>query len=72
MTTPLNTAHKIRRALEVYKTNQGGLRQAQMAAVFLFHSKKEGWRGAQSLYYRAGQLLNMLRNKSIAHVVQPK
>jgi hypothetical protein len=70
--TVLDSAHKIERGLEVYVRNQGGLEQVRMAAVRLFHSKKEGWRKAQRLYHRAGQLLDMLRNRSIAHVVQPE
>lgn len=68
----MDSAHKIERGLEVYIRNQGGLRQVRRAAILLFHSKKEGWRRAQRLYYRAGQLLEMLRNRSIAHVVPPE
>jgi len=68
----LNTAYKIERALQVYVSNAVGLRQAQAAAILLFHSKKPGWRRAQRLYQRAQQLLNMLRNKSIAWVVHPE
>ena len=67
----LNTAHKIERALQVYVSNAVGLRQAQAAAILLFHSRKPGWRRAQSLYQRAALLLDMLRNKSVARVVQP-
>jgi len=66
----LNNASVIERALQVYRDNAGGLRQAQAAAVMLFHSKKPGWQRAQRLYCRAGQLLGMLRNKSIARVVR--
>lgn len=68
----LNSAHKIERALQVYKDNPGGLRQAQAAAVMLFHSKKPGWQRAQRLYHLAQQLLDRLRNKSIAWVVRPE
>lgn len=68
----MDTAHKIQRGLEVYVKNQGGLRQVRRAAILLFHSKKEGWRKAQRLYYRAGQLLDRLRNKSMAYIVQPE
>ena len=68
----LNTAHKIERALEVFVHNQVGLRQAQAAAILLFHSKKPGWRRAQRLYARAAQLLNRLRNRSVAYVVQKR
>lgn len=67
----LNTANKIERALEYYINNPAGLRHVQLSAIALFHSKRRGWRRAQRLYQRAQQLLNMLRNKSIARVVHP-
>lgn len=65
----LNNATVIERSLQVYRDNAGGLRQARAAAVMLFQSKRPGWQRAQRLYFRAGQLLGMLHNKSIAHVV---
>jgi ribonuclease HI len=66
----LNTAHKIERALQVYVRNAAGLRQAKKAAILLFHSRKPGWRRAQRLWGRAQQLLERLRNRSVAWVVQ--
>lgn len=66
----LNTARKIERALQVYVSNAVGLRQARAAALLLFHSRKPGWRRAQRLGQRAGQLLDRLRNKSVAYVVE--
>lgn len=72
MTVLLNTAYKIERALQVYVKNEGGLRQAQAAAILLFNSKQPGWRRAQGFYQRAGQLLGRLRNRSMAYIVQPE
>ena len=66
----LDSARKIERALQVYISNAVGLRQARAAALLLFHSKKPGWRRAQRLGQRAEQLLDRLRNKSMAYVVE--
>lgn len=67
----LNSAQQIERALRAFVRDEVGLRKAQAAAILLFQSKRPGWRRAQRLYFRAQQLLNMLRNRSIAWVVRP-